>query len=661
MMVLSASNSPVSSAPALVKTCETCVRAKIRCLRTPGSPVCDRCRRLNKDCFFRPARSRYNPAKRETRIEALEGKVNQLLGQIHNESQAGSSPSADGDTTPRGESGPSARTSQDVISRGIVTFDHASSLLDGFRRTMMPHFPFVIIPEKTTLQELREEKPFLLLAVLTVSLYQNLSLRRVFMEEFRSAARERMLFGMIESPFEVLQGLLVSLGWSQYIYQPRQFTTYFHLALSIVVDMWLDRPPELRSCCSRSEYGPNNLSPAHLAAVARDEKRAVLGCFVISSCVSIIMQKRCTFPWTPHIERFAMELAQDPEYPSDEYTIHLVRLQRVFERIDEVSISHPPGMQGRMPEMERHIYGFRQELEDFKGHLSCARINTLIISMQFHTLELYLTQVSLFDKFHPASSYNYPSPSTSNPDAPPSFHPRRQREPSMLPGSMNFRVDSLCRGLVAAERYFDSVLTWPVGVEHNISYMQWVQIGFILAISAKLAVAASDPCFYRQERVGPLCDALNMPLVLNNCRRRMQALSNYTVDESGERDVYYHYDQWLRHIHEWFDRNYCLPQPDGLPSAPPATRVAPPPPPPAPSAPPAPSVPSAGVAPGPVQMPPATMPVTAPYFPPQSRDGSQSGQMVPTDNNGLAWLDTFQDATTEEIMNGWMALSAVPL
>lgn len=103
--------------------------------------------------------------------------------------------------------------SQDVISRGIVTFDHAASLLDGFRRTMMPHFPFVIIPEKMTLQELREEKPFLLLAVLTVSLYQNLSLRRVFMEEFRTAARERLLFGIIESPFEVLQGLLVSLGW----------------------------------------------------------------------------------------------------------------------------------------------------------------------------------------------------------------------------------------------------------------------------------------------------------------------------------------------------------------------------------------------------------------------------------------------------------------
>ncbi|THC99514.1 hypothetical protein EYZ11_000974 [Aspergillus tanneri] len=355
------------------------------------------------------------------------------------------------------------------------------------------------------------------------------------------------------------------------------------------------------------------------------------------------MQKKCTFPWTPHLERFALELAQEPEYPSDQYTIHLVRLQHLLERIDEVSISHPPDMQGRMAEMERHIFAFRQELEDMKNQLSYTRTNCLIIALQCHTIELYLTQVSLFDKFHAIPPHHYISPSNAtHPEAPPSFYPRRQREPSMLPSSMTFRIDSLCRGLAAAERYFDSVLTWPVGVEDNISYMQWVQIGFILAISAKLAVTASDPLLYRHERVGPLCDALNMPLVLQNCRRRMQALSNRNVDETGEQDVYSHYEQWLCHIHEWFDRNYCLTQPDGLPPAPTPTqqqRV------------------SAVPVPGPA---PTTMPVST-FYPAQARDGNQPAQVCPPENGGLAWLDPYQDASTEEIMNGWMALSAVPL
>ncbi|THC99532.1 hypothetical protein EYZ11_000992 [Aspergillus tanneri] len=159
------------------------------------------------------------PFPRPRRIEALEGKVNQLLGQIKSESPQEESSSINpavgttrkGSTTKRTPS--EKPPAPDVIAKGIISFDDACSLFDQFRRSMMPHFPFVIIPEETTLQELREQKPFLLLAILTVSLYENMPLRRVLLEEFRNAVRECMVFGLAESPFEVLQGLLVSLGW----------------------------------------------------------------------------------------------------------------------------------------------------------------------------------------------------------------------------------------------------------------------------------------------------------------------------------------------------------------------------------------------------------------------------------------------------------------
>ncbi|KAJ5080992.1 hypothetical protein N7456_013702 [Penicillium angulare] len=47
-----------------VKTCENCVRAKIRCHHAPDATICDRCRRLKKECFFRPARPRATQKKR---------------------------------------------------------------------------------------------------------------------------------------------------------------------------------------------------------------------------------------------------------------------------------------------------------------------------------------------------------------------------------------------------------------------------------------------------------------------------------------------------------------------------------------------------------------------------------------------------------------------
>lgn len=42
-----------------VRTCQNCAHAKIRCLRSQPAGACDRCRRLRKDCVFRPARRRF--------------------------------------------------------------------------------------------------------------------------------------------------------------------------------------------------------------------------------------------------------------------------------------------------------------------------------------------------------------------------------------------------------------------------------------------------------------------------------------------------------------------------------------------------------------------------------------------------------------------------
>lgn len=45
----------------LLKTCQTCFHAKIRCIKTQDSGVCDRCLRLSKTCVFNPARRNVVP------------------------------------------------------------------------------------------------------------------------------------------------------------------------------------------------------------------------------------------------------------------------------------------------------------------------------------------------------------------------------------------------------------------------------------------------------------------------------------------------------------------------------------------------------------------------------------------------------------------------
>lgn len=101
---------------------------------------------------------------------------------------------------------------RDVIDRGIVKFDDAVTLLESFRETLMPFFPFVFIAPEVTLAQLRVEKPLLLLAILKVSSSKNAAAQQILEETYQTAVADQMIFAHNPS-MDVLLGLLVALAW----------------------------------------------------------------------------------------------------------------------------------------------------------------------------------------------------------------------------------------------------------------------------------------------------------------------------------------------------------------------------------------------------------------------------------------------------------------
>lgn len=168
------------------------------------------CARLNKPCYFRPARVRQTAPKKETydpfiavvavadqdrRLESLERRIDQLLGQP---SQSHASPE---------------ETTGDAIGKDILSLDDAAALLDYYLQYMMPHFPFVALPERTTVGELREQKPFLFLAILSVSVMDDRALKQALDDEVKTATAERTVLLDKPASLETVQGLLVVLAW----------------------------------------------------------------------------------------------------------------------------------------------------------------------------------------------------------------------------------------------------------------------------------------------------------------------------------------------------------------------------------------------------------------------------------------------------------------
>jgi hypothetical protein len=86
----------------------------------------------------------------------------------------------------------------------------AEEMLEIFCNEQMPYFPFVTASGAVT--ELRRKKPFLILAILTVSCRHDL----VRQSSMAKAIRElvsRKLLNHSEPSLDVLQGLMVYLAW----------------------------------------------------------------------------------------------------------------------------------------------------------------------------------------------------------------------------------------------------------------------------------------------------------------------------------------------------------------------------------------------------------------------------------------------------------------
>jgi hypothetical protein len=88
----------------------------------------------------------------------------------------------------------------------------AQLVLNIYREKFTPHFPFVVVTQNVTPQELRHSKPFLYRVIMTVACQRSSSHQQTLSELVKNDYIQRILVNG-EQSFDLLQGLLVFLGW----------------------------------------------------------------------------------------------------------------------------------------------------------------------------------------------------------------------------------------------------------------------------------------------------------------------------------------------------------------------------------------------------------------------------------------------------------------
>lgn len=164
----------------------------------------------------------------------------------------------------------------DVFHNGLLTFETANRRLDVFREDFTHYFPFVVVPPTTGLDSLRRDKPFLLLAIMAVTSFEDPPLQRKLGQEIKRQICDRMIMGH-ETSMDLLQGLLVFIAWYQYFCLPGKHQYFLMLQLSIAMchELRLDLDDKGKASIEIGKSRSRTRSSA--------EMRALLGVYCLSS------------------------------------------------------------------------------------------------------------------------------------------------------------------------------------------------------------------------------------------------------------------------------------------------------------------------------------------------------------------------------------------
>ncbi|PWY73034.1 hypothetical protein BO70DRAFT_381779 [Aspergillus heteromorphus CBS 117.55] len=452
--------------------CGNCSRSKCRCVIKPGGRGCERCSRLNKPCLPGDSTRALN-AQRNNPIARLEGKLDGLVSMMSGghvmlniTPQAGG---ADHLTPPISTSNASSPFS----STTAVSSTAAPSLpldlspeesLAKFRTQMLKYFPFLHLPADA--QWLRRERPFLYLCIMTVS-SPSTQTKLQLGERIKRTLTDRIFLDNDPAAvnIDLLLGLLTFLAWGEdHLLHgtAARVSRFTQLAMTLVFDLRLNKP--LPDDPNMLPVGGDCVIPK-APTRSLEERRAVLGCFVMSSIVSSYFAQIDTMQWTSYMDECLEVLSQSTESPYDEMAAHQARLQRIAGEVESAK-----GTQNVPPAF--YLSALRHKVDEVKAQISPGlerEGSALTDQLEILLASIYYTEISILGLA--LSNQNPPGPGIQ-------------------------RIDCLYTCLNTVKLAFTNFFTIPLVEYPGISFPFFTQLARYLIVLFKLSTL-SDPAWDR--------------------------------------------------------------------------------------------------------------------------------------------------------------------
>ncbi|KAL4869772.1 hypothetical protein BDV12DRAFT_72234 [Aspergillus spectabilis] len=333
------------------QACLHCFKTKSKCVRQSSVESCERCIRLKKQCS--PAdslrkRSSQKPSSTTATIANLQAEIEELKRRVP---FAGNSASLDvlpdlvkrptedyGDYKAKSEEKDAQldSTATSITSNEWdLSPDQERTRLEIFRDQMLKFFPFVHLPDGLTADQLHKDKPLLFQAIMTVTSPSTQEKRARATQLKRNLAQEAVEY--TETSLDLLLCILtyVAWGYDNFIFKLKSPSRLTQLAISMAYDLRLHKPESKESNLFPNETLPHDQQAPELAQESLEGKRAVLGCFMLSSQVSSHYGRMEPMRWTPQMEDSLSAISRNPFCPTDEMFAWQIRLQLLIQQANE--------------------------------------------------------------------------------------------------------------------------------------------------------------------------------------------------------------------------------------------------------------------------------------------------------------------------------------
>ncbi|KAB8292085.1 hypothetical protein EYC80_007830 [Monilinia laxa] len=545
------------------RACLNCARAKTKCNSGSDHRVCERCGRLKKECIPAPIKRRQKPRVTAERLEqrldglvsllktispnnpAVENALNSFTVQAPNsrtsnfhstgfnssESNSNEAASIDpdlGHLPPTPASSATASYPYTLPEGTEPTMEEAERYLQSFQSRNLPHFPFIQFRSGMTAHQLRQERPFFWLCIMTISstvIHRQITLGKVIREV---AARELVVEG--KRNLDLLLGLVCFVGWGQYQIRCAPFMALFsHLIISLVVDLELHKPTvEEASHIFGVEYETRHHDMMEVPVNRTiEQRRLVIACYLLTSTLSSSHKKLEGVVWCPYLDQCLSKLEERKD-PSDELLINQVRLQRVMHNAAEAYIQMirdgKPSLPGNSTIIMLYIQTLKSQLAEVKNKIPSHLAENRALNLQIFGAEVMVYELAIY---LPNSGFNSIESSLS-------------------------RIESLHHCLNSINSWFDVLLNSSASYFIGFPLPVWKQFGGVLFPLYRLTVL-KDPA-WDTDMVRRTCSPGRILDLLGRSLKEAEVEAAWEKDSSNSENIFTCSEKVMKMIKAWFDR-----------------------------------------------------------------------------------------------------------